>query len=84
MWISCEVYTLCIDRCFKSNLYDGNQVYMIKRAGGIIFTKTNNPQMGFSFETNNFVFGRANNAYNPLYIAGGSTGVFYIYHQTTG
>jgi len=47
---------------------------MIRRAGGIIFAKSNCPQLGFTFETNNRIFGRAFNPHNPKYITGGSTG----------
>lgn len=69
-----QIPYLSLFRCFKPEQYDGNQVYMIRRAGGIIFAKTNNPQLGYCFETNNFIFGRGLNPYNKDYIIGGSTG----------
>lgn len=47
---------------------------MIKRAGGIIFAKTNVPQLGYCVETNNFIFGRGRNPFNPKFTVGGSTG----------
>lgn len=34
--------------------------------------------MGYAFETNNYIYGRALNPYNKNYITGGSTGVFFL------
>ena len=42
--------------------------------GGIIFTKTNLPQLGLSCETNNRIFGRALNPVNHDRAPGGSSG----------
>ena len=60
--------------CFKPAGEDGNQVAMVRKAGGIIFAKTNVPQLAFCIETNNFIFGRALNPYNKKYTTGGSSG----------
>lgn len=47
---------------------------MIIRAGGIILAKSNVPQMGLSYETNNHIFGRAKHPLQEDRSTGGSSG----------
>jgi Asp-tRNA(Asn)/Glu-tRNA(Gln) amidotransferase A subunit family amidase len=53
---------------------DAPAVARLKAAGVIVLGKTNVPEMAIPYETDNPVFGRANNPYNPLMTPGGSSG----------
>ncbi|MGJ3238052.1 MAG: amidase [Anaerolineae bacterium] len=53
---------------------DAEVVRRLKEAGAIILGKTNLPDMCWSGETVNPVFGRTNNPHNVNYSAGGSSG----------
>jgi amidase len=53
---------------------DATVVARLKAAGAIILGKTNTPEMAIPYETDNPVFGRSNNPYNPLMTPGGSSG----------
>jgi len=53
---------------------DAEVVKRFKDAGAIIFGKTNLPDMCWSGETINPIFGRTNNPHNINYSAGGSSG----------
>jgi amidase len=53
---------------------DAPAVARLKAAGAIVLGKTNVPEMAIPYETDNPVFGRANNPYNPLMTPGGSSG----------
>ena len=53
---------------------DATVVARLKTAGAIILGKTNTPEMAIPYETDNPVFGRTNNPYNPLMTPGGSSG----------
>ena len=46
----------------------------LKGAGGILLGKTNMPEFALWWETDNDVFGRTNNPWNPERTAGGSSG----------
>jgi amidase len=46
----------------------------LKAAGGILLGKTNVPPMAMSLQTDNPVFGRTNNPWNPERTVGGSSG----------
>ena len=47
---------------------------LIKKNGGIIFTKTNIPMLLLSLESNNRIYGKAMNPYNHNRVPGGSSG----------
>jgi len=53
---------------------DATVVARLKAAGAIILGKTNTAEMAAYYETDNPVFGRANNPHNPLMTPGGSSG----------
>lgn len=53
---------------------DATVVARLKSAGAIIFGKTNTPEMAIPYETDNPVFGRANNPYAHNRTPGGSSG----------
>ncbi|MFO0901280.1 MAG: amidase family protein [Pirellulales bacterium] len=53
---------------------DAPLVAELRRAGAIVLGKTNVPQMGMLFESDNPVFGRTNNPWNLERSAGGSSG----------
>lgn len=53
---------------------DATVVARLKSAGAIILGKTNTPEMAAYYETDNPVFGHANNPHNPLMTPGGSSG----------
>jgi len=54
--------------------HDAPSVGRLKAAGAIILGKTNTAEMAMDYTTDNPVFGRANNPYNPLLTTGGSSG----------
>jgi amidase len=53
---------------------DATVVARLKAAGAIILGKTNTPEMAIPYETDNPVFGRTNNPYDPERTPGGSSG----------
>jgi len=53
---------------------DAPSVARLKAAGAIILGKTNTAEMAMDYTTDNPVFGRANNPYDPLLTTGGSSG----------
>lgn len=53
---------------------DAAVVTRLKSAGAIVLGKTNTPEMAAYYETDNPVFGRANNPHNLLMTPGGSSG----------
>lgn len=53
---------------------DAEVVKRLKQAGAIIIAKTNTPSLCFCQETDNKLYGRTNNAWNPKKTAGGSSG----------
>lgn len=53
---------------------DATLVARLRAAGGIPIAKTNLPDLLFSFETDNLIFGRTNNPYDRLRTPGGSSG----------
>jgi amidase len=54
--------------------YDATLVHRLKQAGAIPIAKTNLPDLLFSFETDNYIFGRTNNPYDLTRTPGGSSG----------
>ncbi|HXT65053.1 MAG TPA: amidase [Pyrinomonadaceae bacterium] len=54
--------------------HDAAAVARLKAAGAIVMGKTNVPEMAIPYETDNPVFGRANNPHNPQLTPGGSSG----------
>jgi Asp-tRNA(Asn)/Glu-tRNA(Gln) amidotransferase A subunit family amidase len=54
--------------------FDAEVVRRLKVAGAIILGKSNLPDMCWSAETVNPIFGRSNNPRNPAYTTGGSSG----------
>ena len=61
---------------YKNNvaLKDSVQVKRLKKAGAIIVGKTNTPEFGFTFFTNNRVYGATRNPWNTEHTPGGSSG----------
>jgi fatty acid amide hydrolase len=53
---------------------DSPLVARLRRAGGILLGKTNVPQVGLMIETDNPLYGRTNNPWDPGRTPGGSTG----------
>ncbi|KAH7886093.1 amidase signature domain-containing protein [Phlebopus sp. FC_14] len=53
---------------------DALVVDILRKAGAVIYVKTQNPQTLLSLETNNNVFGRTVNPYNRNLTSGGSSG----------
>jgi Asp-tRNA(Asn)/Glu-tRNA(Gln) amidotransferase A subunit family amidase len=53
---------------------DASAVARVKAAGGIVLGKTNVPEFSFARESENAVFGRTVNPWNPQRTPGGSTG----------
>jgi amidase len=54
--------------------HDATVVARLKAAGGILLGKTNTPEFTWSDETDNLVYGRTNNPYDPARTPGGSSG----------
>jgi len=61
---------------YKDNVpeADGIMVARVKRAGGVVFCKTNTPEFGAGANTRNAVWGATGNPFDPLLNAGGSSG----------
>jgi len=53
---------------------DATVVARMRAAGAIVLGKTNLPELGLAFETDNLVYGRTNNPYDPSRTPGGSSG----------
>ena len=53
---------------------DATVVARLRDAGAILLGKTNTPEFTMSFETDNLVYGRTSNPYNPSRTSGGSSG----------
>ncbi|MGD9381833.1 MAG: amidase [Candidatus Thorarchaeota archaeon] len=53
---------------------DATVIARLRNAGAILLGKTNMPELGLAFETDNLVYGRTNNPYNLAHIPGGSSG----------
>jgi amidase len=53
---------------------DATVVSRLRRAGAILLGKTNTPELTFSFETSNEIYGRTSNPYDLLLTSGGSSG----------
>lgn len=53
---------------------DATAVRRLKKAGAIVLGKTNAAEFGLWWETDNLVYGRTVNPWNPTRIAGGSSG----------
>ncbi len=53
---------------------DATLVGRLRAAGGIPVARTNLPDVLFAFESDNLIFGRTNNPYNPTRTSGGSSG----------
>lgn len=54
--------------------HDATLVGRLRSAGGIPVVRTNLPDLLFAFESDNLIFGRTNNPYNPDRTSGGSSG----------
>ena len=53
---------------------DATVVKRLREAGAILIGKTNTPELTLAFETDNLVYGRTNNPYDPARTCGGSSG----------
>jgi amidase len=54
--------------------HDATLVARLRAAGAIPIARTNLPDLLFAFESDNLIFGRTNNPYNPQRTSGGSSG----------
>lgn len=62
---------------YKNNLpstRDATLVRRLREAGGIPIARTNLPDLLFAFESDNLIYGRTNNPYDPARSSGGSSG----------
>jgi amidase len=69
----CSAGTLGYRNAPKSTR-DATLVARLRAAGAIPIAKTNLPDLLFAFETDNLLFGRTNNPYDPARTSGGSSG----------
>ena len=53
---------------------DATVVAALRRAGAIPIARTNLPDLLFAFESDNLIYGRTNNPYDPARTSGGSSG----------
>lgn len=53
---------------------DATCVARLRGAGAILMGKTNTPEFTLAFKTDNLVYGRTNNPFNPAHTPGGSSG----------
>lgn len=53
---------------------DATVVARLRAAGAILLGKTNTPELTLSIETDNLIYGRTNNPYDPTLTPGGSSG----------
>lgn len=53
---------------------DAVLVERLKKAGAIVLGVTNTPEFLMAYETDNLLYGRTSNPWNPAYSAGGSSG----------
>ncbi|MEW6107097.1 MAG: amidase [Bacillota bacterium] len=53
---------------------DAPVVARLRAAGAIVLGKTNMPELGLAWETDNLLYGRTNNPYDVRYSPGGSSG----------
>ena len=53
---------------------DATVVKRLRDAGAILLGKTNLPELGLAFESDNLIYGKTNNPYNLSYTSGGSSG----------
>jgi amidase len=53
---------------------DATAVARLRAAGAIVLGKTNVPELSLAFETDNLVYGRTNNPFDPARTPGGSSG----------
>ncbi len=53
---------------------DATAVARLRAAGTILLGKTNTPELTLSIETDNLIYGRTNNPYDPALTPGGSSG----------
>jgi amidase len=53
---------------------DATVVARLRAAGAVVLGKTNLPEMALAFVTDNLVYGRTNNPYDPARTPGGSSG----------
>jgi amidase len=53
---------------------DASVVKRLRAAGGILLGKTNSPELGWAWESDNLIYGRTNNPYDLSLSPGGSSG----------
>lgn len=61
---------------FKDHVPEEDEIMVarVKRAGGVVFCKTNTPEFGAGANTRNSVWGATGNPFDPMLNAGGSSG----------
>jgi amidase len=69
----CSAGTLGFQRAERSK-QDATLVARLRDAGAIPLARTNLPDLLFAFESDNLIFGRTNNPYDPTRTSGGSSG----------
>lgn len=69
----CSAGTLGYRNAPKS-IRDATLVARLRAAGAVPIARTNLPDLLFAFESDNFIFGRTNNPYDPARTSGGSSG----------
>ena len=63
-----------VPRRQRVHVADATAVARLRAAGAILLGVTNVPEWGFWFETDNLVYGRTNNPWDPARTPGGSSG----------
>ncbi len=61
-------------RAGRRAVSDAVVIHRLRQAGAIPLGVTNVPEWGFWFETDNLIYGRTRNPYDPARISGGSSG----------
>ena len=69
-----EINFGCGALCNQPKAEDGYVIRLLRNEGAILFVRSNVPQVGFSFESWNKVYGKAQNPWNRSRTTGGSSG----------
>ena len=71
-----DIVCACGTEGLRNNVPSSDAVVVarMRAAGGILLGKTNIPEMGMGYETDNLLYGRTNNPYDLSRTSGGSSG----------